>query len=227
MGQKISVNLLRAKQRLANVHNNSSEVSNLQSSVWFATSRNYSKYLLEDKKIRDFIKKTIPNAGLVKIIIRRYFKKLEITLFVTKPGLVIGKGGATINKLKEDLVKKIGLADDLKLDIQEFKDPYKSAQIIADELCTGIQRGIAYRRLAKTYLEKIRYAGILGAKITLAGRLNGAEIARTENFSHGSVPRHTIDANIDYAQVHCKTKAGIVGIKVWLYKGDKFKNFTY
>lgn len=227
MGQKIGVNLFRAARKMKNVTNQDSEVSNLQPSVWFAKKQNYSKMLLQDKAIRDFIKAEIYSAGVVKIIIRRYFRKVEVVLFVTKPGLVIGKAGATINRLKDTLVNKFGLPADLKLDIQEFKDPYKSAQIIAEEISEAIKRGIAYRRLAKTYIEKIRYAGVLGAKITLGGRLNGAEIARVENFAHGSVPRHTIDSNIDYAKVHCKTKAGIIGIKVWLNKGDKFKNYSY
>lgn len=227
MGQKISVNLFRAKKKLSNVSNQSSDATNLQTSVWFATGRSYSKLVLQDKAIKEFVSDKVRSAGLVNVIVRRYFRKIEIVIFVTKPGLVIGKSGATINQLKEDLIKKFDLPADLKLDIQEYKDPFKSARVIADEISESIKRGAAYRKLAKTYIEKIRYAGVPGAKITLGGRLNGAEIARTEHFSHGSVPRHTIDSNIDYAQVHCKTKAGIVGVKVWLYKGDKFSNFAY
>jgi small subunit ribosomal protein S3 len=226
MGQKISPSLFRAHKRLSNTTNQSEDASNLQTSVWFASPKNYSKYLLQDKEIRDFIRAKMSAAGLAEIIIRRFFKKVEITLFVTKPGVIIGRSGATINKLKEDLIKKFALPADLRLDIQEYKDPFRSAKVVAQELSDAIKRGMAYRRLAKSYLEKIRYAGVLGSKIIIKGRLNGAEIARAEKFESGSVPTHTIDANIDFYRMPCKTKAGIIGIRVWLYKGDKFKNYT-
>lgn len=226
MGQKISVNLFRAKKRLSNV-DTSGDPSQMQKSIWFTSAKSYSKLLLQDKDIRAYIKKELQSAGLVEIIIRRYFRKIEIILYVTKPGVVIGRSGSTINKLKEDLILKFNLPKDIRLDIQEFKDPNRSAQVIASEISEALKRNIPYRRLAKSYLEKIRYSGVLGAKISLSGRLNGAEIARREEFPFGSIPRHTIDASLDYAQVHCKTKAGIIGIKVILYKGDKFKNYTY
>jgi small subunit ribosomal protein S3 len=226
MGQKINVLLFRAKKRLSNVSNNS-EVTNLQTSVWFASGRQYSHLVIQDKEIKEFIRKELSSAGLVNVVVRRYFRKLEISIFVTKPGLVIGKAGSAINILKDKLVKKFKLPQDLKIDIQEFRDPYRSAQVIANEFSDAVKRGAAYRKLAKTYIEKVRYAGVPGVKLQVSGRLNGAEIARTEKFTHGSVPRHTIDAHIDYAQVHCKTKAGIIGIKVWLYKGDKLQNYVY
>jgi small subunit ribosomal protein S3 len=226
MGQKINVVLFRSKKRLSNVTNQSADATNLQTSVWYAKGKQYSSYLLQDHDIRNYINKVSPSVGLVQVIIRRYFRKVEISIFVTKPGLVIGKAGSSINRLKEDLIRLFDLPKDLKIDIQEYKDGYKSARVVGDELSDAIKRGAAYRKLAKSYIEKIRYSGIQGAKINFSGRLNGAEIARRENFSLGSVPRHTIDSNIDYYQVHCKTKAGIIGIKVWLYKGDKIKNFT-
>ncbi len=226
MGQKISIALFRAKKRLSNT-DASGDPSQMQKSLWFATGRSYSKLLFQDKEIREFLKKELQSAGLVEIIIKRYFRKVEIILYVTKPGIVIGRSGSSINKLKEDLVAKFKLPSDLRLDIQEFKDPNRSAQVIANEISEALKRSVPYRRLAKGYLEKIRYSGIMGAKISLSGRLNGAEIARREEFPFGSIPRHTIDANLDYAQIHCKTKAGIIGIKVILYKGDKFKNYTY
>jgi small subunit ribosomal protein S3 len=226
MGQKISTKLLRAKKILPNVTNNSAAATDLQTSVWFAKGRTYAAYLLQDKNIKEYLYKKLSSAGVVNLVIRRYFRRVEISIFVTKPGIVIGKGGSLINQLKDDLVKKFGLPTDVKIDINEFKDPLKSANVIGTELSEAIQRGAAYRRLAKMYIEKIKYSGVLGCKISVAGRLNGAEIARTENFTFGSVPRHTIDANIDYAQIHCKTKAGILGIKVWVYTGDKFVAFN-
>jgi small subunit ribosomal protein S3 len=223
MGQKISTNLFRAKKILSNVTNNSAEATNLQTSVWFARGKAYSTLLLADKNIKDYLREELKGSGLANVVIRRYFRKVEISVFVSKPGLVIGKGGALINVLKENLIKKFDLPKDIKLDIQEFKDPFRSANIIGQELSEAIKRGAAYRKLAKTYIEKIKYSGVLGCKISVAGRLNGAEIARTEHFAYGSIPRHTIDANIDYAQIPCKTKAGILGIKVWVYTGDKYQ----
>lgn len=227
MGQKISVNLFRAKNRLSNVETSTGDPSQLQKSVWFATGRSYSKLLLQDREIRLYLKEQLSNAGIVEIIIKRYFRKVEIVLYVTKPGVVIGRSGASINKLKEDLINKFTLPKDLRLDIQEFKDPFRSANVIANEIAEALKRNIPYRKLAKGYIEKIRYSGVLGAKIFLSGRLNGAEIARSEEFPFGSIPRHTLDANIDYAQVHAQTKTGVIGVKVLLYKGDKFKNYTY
>jgi len=226
MGQKISVDFFRAYKRLSNVTNTSANLNDLQKSVWFAGKKGYSKLLSQDLKIREFLFKKLTFAGLSEVIIRRYFRKIEITLFVTKPGVVIGKSGASINELKAELQTKFGLPVGLRLDIQDVKDPFKSAQVIATEISEALKRKVPYRRVAKNYLEKIRYAGILGAKIALKGRLNGGEIARKEEFPFGSIPRHTIDSSIDYAFVESQTKAGTVGVKVWLYKGDKFKNYS-
>lgn len=227
MGQKISTQLFRSKQILGNVDKSMADVSNLQKSVWFATGRSYSKLLLQDIEIRRYLEKEVKSAGLVNLVIKRQARKVEIILFVTKPGIVIGRSGATINKLKETLLKKFNLPQDIKLSIEEFKDPNRSAQVIAQDISSALEKNVPYRRLVKTYLEKIRYSGIIGAKITVKGRLNGAEIARKEDFGFGSIPRHTIDSVIDTAQLQCKTTAGIIGIRVMLFKGDKFKNYTY
>jgi small subunit ribosomal protein S3 len=227
MGQKISVNLFRAKKRMSNVTSNSSDVSSLQKSVWFASGRSYSKLLHQDLDIRKYLEEELRSAGLVNIIIKRYVRKVEIILYVTKPGIVIGRGGSTINSLKTKLISKFNLVKDLKLNIEEFKDPNRSAQVIANELSFALKKGLPYRRLAKSFLERIKYSGIPGAKIVIKGRLNKADIARKEEFAYGSIPRHTIDASLDYALVHCKTTAGILGVKVLLYKGDKIKNYQY
>lgn len=227
MGQKISVNLFRAKKRMSNVQANSSDVSSLQKSVWFASGRSYAALLHQDLEIRKYLEKELQSAGLVNIVIKRYVRKVEIILYVTKPGIVIGRGGSTINALKAKMIKKFNLVKDLKLNIEEFKDPNRSAQVIANELSFALKKGLPYRRLAKSFLERIRYSGIPGAKIVIKGRLNKADIARKEEFGYGSIPRHTIDASLDYALVHCRTTAGILGIKVILYKGDKIKNYQY
>lgn len=227
MGSKISPDLFRAYKRLGNVSNNSSNPNDLQKSVWYAGGKTYSKILLQDLAIRKFLKTKVAFAGIVQIVIRRYFRKIEVTLFVTKPGVVIGKGGSSIDQLRKDLLEKFNLPADIRIEVQEVKDPFASANVIAQEIADALIRNIPYRRLAKTYLEKIRYSGVLGAKISIKGRLNGGDIARKEDFANGSIPRHTIDSSLDYSYIPAKTKSGIVSVKVWLYKGDKFKNYTY
>lgn len=227
MGQKISPHLLRAYRRLSNTNPKGMEPTELQKSVWFATGKNYSTLLFQDYEIRQYLSKELLSAGIVEIIIRRNVRKLEITLYVTRPGVVIGKGGASINKLRVDLVTKFNLPQDLKLNIEEFKDPFRSANVIANDISEALKRNIPYRRLIKTTLEKIRYSGVQGAKIQVKGRLNGAEIARKEEVGFGSIPRHTIDAMLDSASIQSKTAAGIIGVRVILCKGDKFTNFTY
>lgn len=227
MGQKISTKLFRSFQTLSQVEIAGADPTTLQKSVWFATGRNYSKILFQDSEIRDYIKNQIKAAGLVDIIIRRYFRRVEIYLYVTKPGVVIGKSGATINALRHSLVTKFALPKDLKVSIEEFKDPFRSAQVIATDISTALEKNIPYRRLIKSYLEKIKYSGILGAKITVKGRLNKAEIARKEEVAYGSIPRHTISSIIDTANVDSHTAAGIIGVRVMLYKGNKLTNYTY
>jgi len=224
MGQKISVNLFRAKQRMSNATRNT-DVTEQPKSVWFARGRDYSRLLLQDMAIRKYLYAKFKTAGLVEVIIKRYVRKVEIIIHTTKPGIIIGRQGSNINLLREDLIRNFELPKDFKLNIEEFRDPMRSARVIACEIDQALQKGVSYRRLAKNYLDKIRYSGILGAKISLKGRLNGAEIARKEDFAHGSIPRHTIDSQIDYCEIPCKTQAGIIGIKVWLYKGNKLTNF--
>jgi len=227
MGQKISIPLFRAKKRLSHVNGKGHEPTELQKSVWFATGRAYSKTLMQDVEIRKYITNFAQRAGLVEVIIKRNVRKVEITIYVTRPGVIIGKGGSNINLLRTELSKKFPLPNDLKLNIEEFKDPFRSASVIAHDIEEALKRNVPYRRLIKTTLDKIRYSGVQGAKIQVKGRLNGAEIARKEEVTYGSIPRHTIDSNLDYASVHAKTAAGIIGIKVILNKGNKFTNYTY
>jgi small subunit ribosomal protein S3 len=227
MGQKISPILFRSKQRLANTEPDKTiDPTSLQKSVWFATGRAYTSLLLQDIAIRRYLHEQLKQAGLVECVIRRFVRRTEITLYVTKPGLVIGKAGASVNKLKDDLIAKFKLQGEVKLNIEEYKDPYRSALVIAREIAVAIEKRVPYRKLVKTFIEKIKYSRVLGAKISLSGRLNGVDIARTESFSFGSIPRHTIDADIDFAQVTANLKsAGIIGITVLLYKGSKYTNY--
>lgn len=227
MGQKISVDHFRSRKRLSKITNNSGSPAELARSVWFARGKSYAQLLHQDIKIREYLKNEVSSAGIAEIIIRRYFRKVEITLFVTKPGLVIGKMGSIINKIREDLVTKFNLPKDLKLDIIEVKNPLSSSAVIGNDISEALKRNMPYRRVAKSILEKIKMTGVLGARIQIKGRLNGADIARKEDFIHGSIPRHTIDSDIDFALVHAQTRTGVIGVKVWLYKGDKLKNYSY
>lgn len=225
MGQKINPKLFRAKRRLSQPEN-VGDVTDNPKSVWFAHPKDYSKVFFQDHDIRNFINKKLPNCGIVEIVIKRFFRRIELTIHTTKPGLVIGRGGSVINELKETLVKRLKLPQDLKLNIEEFKDPNRSAQAIAEDISFALQKRVPFRKVCKNYIEQSKYSGVKGIKIVVKGRLNGAEIARKEEFAHGSIPRHTIDAQIDYAEVPCKTFAGIIGIKVFLNKGNKINNYN-
>ena len=226
MGNKISVNLFRARKILTNTNSKIKDSSQMAKSVWFANKKDYASLLKGDMEIRRYLEAKLQSAGLVDVIIKRFVKKLSINIFVTKPGVVIGKGGASITALKEEIIKKFNLPSQTIIDISEVKNPYTSSKATADEISFMLKKGMAVRRVCKTTMDKVKLAGISGCKIVIAGRINGAEIARAEKFAFGSIPRHTIDANIDNANVPCKTVAGILGISVMMYKGDKLSNFN-
>jgi small subunit ribosomal protein S3 len=227
MGQKISVELFRAKQKMANTTNKNASIVSTPKSMWFASGKTYGKVLLQDYKLREFLDKRLFGLGVAKVEIRRFFRKLEIIIYSTKPGLIIGRGGELINGLKQDLIKNFKLSEDLKLSIQEFRDPNRSAKVIAEDIASALKKRVPFRKVAKNYIDRIRYAGVLGAKIVIKGRLNGADIARKEEFTFGSIPRHTIDSQIDVAHVDCHTFAGVIGVRVYLYLGDKLTNYSF
>jgi small subunit ribosomal protein S3 len=226
MGSKISINLFRAKKIMGNTNPNIVDSSQLPKSTWFATKKSYATLLKQDIGLRRFLETKLKSAGIVDVIIRRYIKRVEITVYATKPGVVIGKQGASITALKAELLKKFSLPQDTRLDVAEVKNPYTSSKAVADEITFMLQKGTAVRRVCKFTLEKVKMSGVPGCKISISGRINGGEIAREEKFAYGSIPRHTIDANIDDAHVHCKTVAGILGVRVMMYKGDKLTNFN-
>ncbi|MGL4759778.1 MAG: 30S ribosomal protein S3 [Patescibacteria group bacterium] len=205
---------------------NIKDPSQMPKSVWFATKKSYATLLKQDIAIRKHLAIKLKPAGIVEVIIKRYIKRVEITVYATKPGIIIGKAGASINILKADLLKKFQLPQDTRLDVAEIKNPYTSAKAVADEISFMLQKGTAVRRVCKFTMDKVKQSGIPGCKIVISGRINGAEIAREEKFAYGSIPRHTIDANIDHAHNHCKTVAGILGVSVMMYKGDKLTNFN-
>jgi small subunit ribosomal protein S3 len=190
-------------------------------SKWFATRKNYAKKFHADLALRKFINKKLQNAGITKIEIERSAKKVIVNIHAAKPGLIIGRQGVAIEDLRDELNRKFH--ENFEVNIIEIPDPDLSAQLIGVLVARQIEKRIAYRRAVKMALQKAMEAGAIGAKIQVAGRLNGVEIARREYFKDGNIPLHTLRADIDYAHVNAHTTYGVIGIKVWVYKGLVFK----
>ena len=193
------------------------------SSRWFATKETYAQNLLEDYKIRQFLMVYLKSAGVSRVEIERFFDKRTITIHVSRPGVAIGRGGGGVEQLKEILIKKFKIKDSNKLEIKfgEIKMPDLDAYLVATSIADQLTRRIPFRRVMNQSLERIKRSGAKGARISLAGRLGGSEIARREVVKEGAVPLHTIRAQIDFAKVDAKVpKSGIVGVKVWIYKGE-------
>jgi len=186
-------------------------------SIWYA-DKEYSAYLLEDQKIRKFLKKRLYHAGLAKIIIERTGEKVRIKLFTARPGIVIGKKGAEIENLKKDLEKLVSKT--VTLDIQEVRRPEADAQLVAESIATQLERRVAFRRAMKKAVNSALRFGVQGIKISCSGRLGGAEMSRCEWVREGRVPLHTLRADVDYALAEANTTYGIIGIKVWIFKGE-------
>jgi small subunit ribosomal protein S3 len=192
-------------------------------SRWFSKSH-FSKQLMEDVKIREYLELHLKKAGLVRIDIERLNDgTITVIIKTTKPGLIIGKGGAGIEELKKKIKQKLGIKQELKVNIEEIRDVNMQAQVIANGIVEQLEKRVAFRRLMKQSLEQIMNAGAKGAKVVIGGRLNGADIARTEHLSAGKIPLHTLRANIDFARSTAYTTYGTVGVKVWIYKGDVFE----
>lgn len=192
-------------------------------SKWFAGSKaDFRKYLVDDVKIREFVMKKLATAGIGNVEIVRSRDRLQVKLTTSKPGLVIGRGGQGINLLKEEIQKKFypGGMPAVRLDIIEERKPELSATLVAQNIGSQIERRIPYRRACKQSIERSMAAGAHGIKIIVSGRLNGAEIARVEKFQDGSIPLSRFNIAIDYSVYHAKTTYGIIGIKVWLNKGE-------
>jgi small subunit ribosomal protein S3 len=187
-------------------------------SRWFASSRNYSTMLHEDLKVRTFLKKRLAHASVGRIVIERPAKNARITLYSARPGVVIGKKGEDIELLKRELQKIMGVQ--VHVNIEEIRKPEIDAKLIADSIAQQLEKRIMFRRAMKRAMQNAMRLGAQGIKIMSAGRLNGAEIARTEWYREGRVPLHTLRADIDYGVSEAATTYGIIGIKVWVYKGD-------
>ena len=189
-------------------------------SVWFAKKKEYGKLVIEDYKIRDYIKKNIVNSGVANVIIERTAKKCIVSIYTSRPGFVIGKKGSDVDKIKKNL-SKIS-SSEISLNIKEVKKPELNAYLVAENIAQQLVKRIAYRRTMKRAIQSALRLGAKGVRVCLAGRLAGNEIARTEWLREGSVPLHTFRANVDYAEAEALTTYGIIGIKVWIYKGEVF-----
>ncbi|MBI3572746.1 MAG: 30S ribosomal protein S3 [Candidatus Kerfeldbacteria bacterium] len=196
-------------------------------SKWFAT-REYPKLLRQDVMIRKFIKTKVPAAGIARVDIERSLQNLTVTIHTSKPGVVIGRGGQGIESLKQGLRRLLmGQGKfNIRVNIQEVSKPELSAQIVVGNIAESLSKRIPFRRVLKTTIEQVMQAGAKGVKVSVAGRLNGADIARTEVLTQGSLPLQTLRADIDYGRGEAPTTYGRIGIKVWIYKGEIFKKET-
>ena len=189
-------------------------------SIWFARKGDYGKFLIEDYKIRQYIKKNIQNSGVSEIIIERSGKKCSVFIHTSRPGFVIGKKGSDIEKIKVKISKIT--ESEVSVNIKEIKKPELNAYLVAENISQQLVKRIAYRRAMKRAMQSAMRLGAKGIKVTLSGRLAGNEIARSEWLREGSIPLHTLRANLDYAESEALTTYGIIGVKVWIYKGEIF-----
>lgn len=193
-------------------------------SRWFANKKNFGLYLNEDQEIREIVKKRLETAAISKIIIERYANRVRVNLYTARPGVVIGHKGQDVENIRKDLAKKTG--KEIYLDIHEVKDADADAQLVAENIAQQIERRVALKRAMKRAEKVAMDMGVDGIKIRAAGRINGAEISRAEWSMQGSVPLHTLRANIDYGFAEANTTAGIIGIKVWICKKPDFQPAT-
>ena len=187
-------------------------------SKWFANKQDFGKFLQEDIKIRNFLNSSLKKCGVAKIEIERPAKKPQITIFTARPGLIIGKKGQDIETLKKTLSKQIGA--EVSLNIIEIRKPEIDAKLVADGIAQQLERRVAFRRAMKRAVQSAIRLGAEGVRINCAGRLGGAEIARTEWYREGRVPLHTLRADVDYGEATAFTTYGATGIKVWIFKGE-------
>ncbi|MCL0049606.1 30S ribosomal protein S3 [Peptococcaceae bacterium] len=187
---------------------------------WFASKKDFANLLIEDVKIRKFIKKQLYQAGISNIQIERAANRIKITIHTAKPGIVIGRGGTEVEVLRKNLERMT--AKNVNINVQEIKIPETNAQLVAENVAAQLEKRIAFRRAMKQVITRAMKVGAKGIKVAVSGRLGGAEIARTEWASEGKVPLHTLRADIDYGFAEADTTYGKIGVKVWIYKGDVF-----
>jgi small subunit ribosomal protein S3 len=189
-------------------------------SVWYAGGRDYAKYLLEDMEVRDLVKKKLAAASVSRVEIERPAQTARVTVFTARPGIVIGKKGEDVEKLRTELSKKMGVP--VHINIEEIRKPDLDAQLVADSVAQQLERRVMFRRAMKRVMQNAMRQGAEGIKVQVSGRLGGAEIARSERYHEGRVPLHTLRADIDYASSESLTTYGIIGVKVWIFKGEVF-----
>lgn len=190
------------------------------SSKWYA-EKNFGQFLKEDLEIREFVKKRLFSAGVSKIDIERTASKVRINVFAARPGIAIGKKGSGIEAVKADVAKQIGKkVEDVYLNVTEVRKAEADAQLIAENIASQITRRISYRRAMKKSIQQAMKFGVKGVKIIVGGRIGGAEIARSEKYAEGTIPLHTLRADIEYGFAEAETTYGIIGIKVWICKGE-------
>lgn len=187
-------------------------------SKWFAGKKDFGDQLVEDYNIRKFVKKACYDAGVAKIVIERKQNKVFVTIYTAKPGIIIGKGGEDINKLKKELEKLTKKT--VNVNIMEVKQPDTNAQLVAENIAAQLEKRISFRRAMKQVMGRAMRLGIKGIKTSVSGRVGGAEIARTEQYHEGTIPLQTLRADIDYGFAEAATTYGIIGVKVWIYKGE-------
>ena len=191
-------------------------------SRWFATHKNFASMLAEDLDVREYLRAKLKSAAVSRILIERPAKNARITIFSARPGVVIGKKGEDIENLKAELARRLGVP--VAVNIEEIRKPEVDAQLIADSITQQLEKRIMFRRAMKRAMQNAMRLGALGIKIMSSGRLNGIEIARCEWYREGRVPLHTLRADIDYGFSEAKTTYGVIGVKVWVYRGDRLAN---
>ena len=192
-------------------------------SRWYANTRTYPAYILQDWQVREFLKKKLAEASVSRIHIERAARRANITISTARPGVVIGKKGEDIERLRGEVAKMMGMAvQDVRLNITEIRKPELDAQLVAEGIAQQIERRVMFRRAMKRAVMNTMRSGALGVKVRVSGRLNGSEIARTESSREGRVPLHTFRAEIDYGLAEARTTYGVIGVKVWVFKGEVF-----
>ncbi len=189
-------------------------------SNWFASKRDFSDRLMEDDKIRKYLEARMAKGGISRIVIERTIKRVTLTIHTAKPGVIIGKAGTEVDKVREELNKLTG--KEVQVNILEIKRPELDAKLVAESVAQQLKARISYRRAMKQAVSAAMRVGAHGIKLKISGRVGGAEIARSEEYKEGRVPLHTLRADIDYAAVGAKTVYGIIGVKVWIFKGERY-----
>lgn len=206
MGQKVNPYILRIG------------ILRTWQSMWFARSKDYPRFINEDYRIRKYIKGKFKHAAISKIIIERLAEKVKIRILTARPGIIIGRHGADIERLREDINNIV--KNEVSIDIEEIKEPMWDAQLVAENVALQLEKRIGFRRAIKRAIEQSMSSGAKGIKISCSGRLGGAEMSRTETYKQGKIPLSTFRADIDYALAESLTTYGLIGIKVWIYKGE-------